>query len=198
MTLTLIHAPRSRSSSFVWLLEELDTAYEMKTVTIRRGDGSGALDPANPHPHGKVPAILHDGVMIHEQSAIALYLTDRFPEKGLGPLVGDPRRGPYLTWLVYYSSVAEPSFTSKMLNVPVPRGTAGWVEVDEMMAHIVKTLESQPYLVGDRLSAADILFGGAFNLFAGSPLLPKSKTIADYARRCVSRPAFAKAAAKDG
>jgi glutathione S-transferase len=198
MALTLIHSPRSRSFSFVWLLEELDTPYEIKTVTIRRGDGSGALDPANPHPHGKVPAILDNGVLIHEQSAIALYLTDRFPASGLGPQVDDPGRGPYLTWLAYYSGVVEPSFTSKFLNVPVPRGTAGWVEVDETMAHIVSTLANHAYLLGDRFSAADILFGGAFNLFADSPFLPKSQVIADYAQRCVSRPAFAKAAAKDG
>ncbi len=28
--------------------------YDIQYVSIRRGDGSGALDPANPHPHGKV------------------------------------------------------------------------------------------------------------------------------------------------
>lgn len=193
MALTLIHSPRTRSSSFVWLLEELEAPYELKLVSIRRGDGSGGLDPANPHPHGKVPALIHDGALVHEQAAIALYLTDLFPKNGLGPVLGDPKRGPYLTWLAYYAGVAEPSFMSAFMQMDVPRGAAGWVNVGEMMEHIVGTLAKQPYLLGDNFSAADILFGGAFNLFAQNPVLPKSDTIAAYAQRCVDRPAHKRA-----
>src|SRR5579864_8617731 len=58
--ITLYHAPRSRSSRFIFLLEELGTPYKIHPVTIRRGDGSGVADPANPHPHGKVP-VIRDG-----------------------------------------------------------------------------------------------------------------------------------------
>ncbi len=197
MGLTLIHSPRTRSSSFVWLLEELEAPYELKLVSIRRGDGSGGADPDNPHPHGKVPALVHDGVLIHEQIAIALYLTDLFPRNGLGPVVGDPRRGPYLTWIAYYAGVAEPSFMSAFMKMEVPRGAAGWVGIAEMMEHIVATLEKQPYLLGDRFSAADILFGGTFNLFAENPLLPKSDIVRAYAKRCIDRPAHRRALARD-
>ena len=42
--ITLYHAPRSRASRFIFLLEELGAPYELAEVTIRRGDGSGALD----------------------------------------------------------------------------------------------------------------------------------------------------------
>ena len=52
--LTLVHAPRSRSSRFLWLLEEIGKPYDIQYVSIRRSDGSGALDPANPHPHEPV------------------------------------------------------------------------------------------------------------------------------------------------
>ncbi len=197
MTLTLFHTPRSRSTNFIWLLEELGAAYDLKLVNIRRGDGSGAADAANPHPHGKVPALLHDGALVHEQAAIALYLTDLFPKAGLGPVAGDAARGPYLTWLAYYCGVAEPAFMSKFLNVTVPRGSAGWVDVSEMVAHVEATLKQGPYLLGARFSAADILFGGVFHLFAESPHLPPSDVLRDYAKRCVSRPAFAVAQAKD-
>lgn len=198
MTLTLVHSPRTRSSSFLWLLEELEAPYDLKVVSIRRGDGSGGLDPDNPHPHGKVPALVHDGALVHEQVAIALYLTDLFPKNGLGPVVGDPKRGPYLTWLAYYAGVAEPSFMSAFMKAEVPRGAAGWVAVDEMMAHIAGTLGKQPYLLGDKFSAADILFGGTFNLFAQSPILPKSDVIEAYAARCISRPAHRRAMERDG
>ncbi|MCC6918396.1 MAG: glutathione S-transferase family protein [Alphaproteobacteria bacterium] len=197
MSLTLIHSPQTRSSAFIWLLEELEAPYELKRVTIRHAGQTEGLDPANPHPHGKVPGLIHDGVFIHEQTAIALYLTDLFPKNRIGPQIGDPKRGPYLTWLAYYSGVAEPAFVSAFLKMEPPRGTAGWVKVDEVMAYLIKTLGAQPYLLGNDFSAADLLFGGTFNLFSQSPLLPKSDVIRDYAQRCVSRPAAQRAQAKD-
>jgi glutathione S-transferase len=94
--LTLIHAPRSRSSSFLWLLEEIGAPYEIQYVSIRRGDGSGALDPANPHPHGKVPFLKDGASTVFEQTAIALYLADKFPDAHLGPTIGDPSVGCFL------------------------------------------------------------------------------------------------------
>ena len=131
--ITLYHSPKSRSARMIWLLEELGAPYEIKTVTVRRADGTGAVDPANPHPHGKVPAIKDsdDGTVVFESPAIALYLTDKFPKNGIGPEVGDAKRGTYLSWLSYYTGVLEPAFLSKFLNTPVPRGTAGWVVVEE-------------------------------------------------------------------
>ena len=198
MPLTLVHSPRSRSSAFVWLLEELGAPYQLKIVSIRRGDGSGAADPSNPHPHAKVPVLLHDGVMVHEQTAIALYLTDLFPANGIGPLLGDPKRGPYLSWLAYYSGVAEPAFLSKLMKHDVPRGSAGWVDLDEMMAHINRVLEKSAYLLGERFSAVDLLFGGTFHLFWQNPVLPKTPVLEAYVKRVTARPALARAQAKDG
>ena len=64
--LTLYHAPQSRSSRFLWLLEEIGEPYTVEYVDIRRADGSGAPDPRNPHPDGKVPALLHDGQLVTE------------------------------------------------------------------------------------------------------------------------------------
>jgi glutathione S-transferase len=197
MTLTLFHSPRSRSSSFIWLLEELGVSYELKIVDIRRGDGSGSLDPANPQPHGKVPAILHDGVLVHEQTAICLYLTDAFPKAGLGPVVGDKRRGPYVTWLSYYSGVIEPAFFSKFMKIEVPRGSAGWVDATEVMAHVAATLQKSPYLTGDSFTSVDLLVGGTFNLFWQSPNMIRTPAIEAYVKRCMDRPARLAAEKKD-
>lgn len=88
--LRLHHAPRSRSSRIVWLLEELKADCQIVYTTITRQDGSGDEDEANPHPDKKVPALVHDDVLITESSAIVLYLTDLFPEAGLGPQPKDP------------------------------------------------------------------------------------------------------------
>ena len=195
--ITLYHRPKSRSTRFIFLLEELEAPYEIRIVTTRSRDGSGAADPANPHPHGKVPAISDEGVVVFESPAIALYLTDKFPQKRLGPLAGDADRGAYLSWLAYYTGVLEPSFMSKFMNVDVPRGTAGWVAVEEVMPAVVQRLARGPYLLGERFSAADVLYGTTFAMFAQSPVLPKSPVIEEYVKRVVSRPAYVRAIARE-
>jgi len=195
--ITLYHRPRTRSTRFIVLLEELAAPYTIRIVSTRQGDGGGAPDPANPHPHGKVPAISDDGVIVFESPAIALYLTDRFPENRLGPPVADPQRGPYLSWLSYYSAVLEPAFMCKFMNIEVPRVSAGWAGLDEVMAVILARLERGPYLLGENYTALDVLYGSMFALFGKSELLPKSPLIAAYVQRFTERPAFARALARD-
>jgi glutathione S-transferase len=193
---TLFHRPKTRATRFIFLLEELEAPYTVRTVTTRNRDGSGAADPANPHPHGKVPAISDDGVVVFESPAIALYLTDKFPGNRLGPLSGDAQRGTYLSWLAYYGSVFEPACVSKFMKVEVPRGTAGWVALEEVMPALMQRLAPGPYLLGERFSALDVLYGAAFAQLA--QLLPKSPLLEEYVQRVVTRPAYTRALAKDG
>ena len=195
--ITLFHAPRSRSFRTLWLLEELGVSYDLKIVNIRRGDGSGAVDPANPHPHGKVPAITDDGALVFETPAIALYLTDRFSEKELGPRTGDSNRGAYLTWLAYYTGVIEPSLTAKFLKIQHIYGTFGWAPFDDVLGYLTRSLE-QPYLLGDRFSAADIVIGGSLPLLMSRGIVPESGVFKSYVQRISERPARTRAQAKDG
>jgi glutathione S-transferase len=194
--ITLYHRPNTRSTRFIFLLEELEAPYAIHLVSTRTRDGGGAVDPDNPHPHGKVPAISDDGALVFESAAIALYLTDKFPKNRLGPLGGEPGRGAYLSWLAYYAGVFEPAFVSKFMSWEAPRSTAGWVAVEEVIAGIIARLSPGPYLLGERFSAADVLYATSFALFAKSPLLPKSPVIDEYVRRVVARPAFARAMAR--
>jgi glutathione S-transferase len=195
--ITLYHRPKTRSARFVFLLEELQAPYTVQIVTTRTRDGGGAPDPANPHPHGKVPAISDDGEVVFESPAIALYLTDKFPKNRLGPQVGEPGRGTYLSWLAYYSGVLEPAFMSTFMKFEVPRVAAGWVPVDEAMATVLALLAKGPYMLGEQFSAVDVLYGTMFALFAQSPILPKSAVLDEYVKRVVSRPAYARASARD-
>jgi len=194
--ITLYHRAKTRSSRFIFLLEELGVPYQLKLVTTRTREG-GEVDPANPHPHGKVPALSDDGVLVFESAAITLYLTDKYPKAGLGPVVGDPKRGPYLSWLAYYAGVLEPAILSKFMKMEVPRGTAGWVPAEEAIAALAQQLSPGPFILGERFSGADVLFGTTFAMFGQNPLIPQSKVIREYAQRVVSRPAFARALARD-
>jgi glutathione S-transferase len=191
--LTLFHAPRSRSTRFLWLLEELGADYEVKTVDIYRSFGNtGARDPANPHPHGQVPALLDDGVLITESAAIALYLTDKFPAHAIGPAIGDPKRGPYLSWLAYYAGVLEPSVVNLWKQRQDDEDKKTYQTLDDRLR---TTLESSPWLLGDHFSAADILFISLLQF--ARQMLPPHAVYDDWLARANTRPALARALAKD-
>lgn len=192
--LKLYHSPQSRSSRFLWLLEEIGQPYEIEYVTIRRGDGSGGPDPKNPHPQGKVPALEHDGRLVWESGAICLYLTDAFPEAGLGPKVGDPGRGDYLGWLFFYAAEVEPNMIMKVSGAVdgQPHAARGY---ELMTERFEGQLKRHPYILGDAFSAADVLFGSAVQW--GSEMLPKSEVLSAYLARVIDRPANKAAQAKD-
>ena len=156
--------------------------------------GTGTPDPANPHPDKQVPAIVHDGALVAESVAIVLYLTDAFPEAGLGPAVGDPRRGDYLTWLAWYAAAMEPAMFASMGGeldaAPMKRRS-----YDAMVCRLLNALARGPYLMGDAFSGADILVGSALN-FARSAM-PESAALDAYVARCKARPAAIRAVALD-
>lgn len=191
--LTVFHKAQSRSSTVVWLLEELGVPYETKEVTIRTMDGSGAIDPANPHPHGKVPALEHDGRRVFEIAAITLYLTDLFPEKKLGPQIGDALRGEYLSWLSYRPGVIEPAMIMRRMNIQHVHGMMGWAEAGEVESVLHETLSHRTYLLGEEFSAADIATGGVVAFLMQFKLLRETDVLKAYCERITSRPAFAKA-----
>jgi glutathione S-transferase len=115
----------------------------------------------------------------------------------LGPVVGDARRGAYVSWLSYYAGVMEPAWMSAYMKWDIPRGTAGWVKTDEVMAFINATLEKSPYILGEKFSAVDILIGTTFKMFMGSPMLEKADLLDAYVSRVHNRPAYARAQAKE-
>jgi glutathione S-transferase len=198
--LTLYHAPRSRSFRMLWLLEELAVPYELKLVEIRRGDGSGSEPGAEYrkiHPHAKVPALMHDGASVFETPAIALYLTDTFVDKGLGPKIGDKLRGPYLSWLAYSTGVIEPAILEKVLKIPHQVGTFGWASPDEVEAMLESALSSNPYLLGPKFSAADVVVGGTMLFMLQFKLLTPKAMFTAYTERLAARPAYKRAQEKD-
>jgi glutathione S-transferase len=194
--LTLHHAPQSRSSRIIWLLEEIGEPYRLVLTDIPRLDGTGAPDPTNPHPDKKVPALVDDGVLVTESAAIVLYLTDKFPKAGLGPAVGDPLRGPYLSWLSYYAGVVEPvvalEFAGLGNNDMAQRTFRGKAEFGE---RVLAALRKGPYLLGDAFSGADLLFASMAQWSRQS--LPADPLVDAWLARINARPALARAMARD-
>jgi glutathione S-transferase len=194
--ITLHHAPQSRSSRIIWLLEELGAPYQLVITDIPRMDGSGASDPANPHPDRKVPALVDDGVLVTESSAIVLYLTDRFPAADLGPTVGDPLRGAYLSWLAYYAGVAEPVVTIGFAGLADhPQLQRSFRGSEEIGARVLAALRAGSHLLGGQFSGADLLFASMAQWARHT--LPADPLVDTWLARVNARPALARAMARD-
>lgn len=190
--LTLYYSPQSRATRAYQLIDELGAFDEVRieTVKIARNDGSGGADPKNPHPDGKVPMLVHDGVEIWESAAIFLYLTDLFPKAKLGPLPGDKLRGRYLSWLAWYAGVMEPVMHFKMMDIDHPGLRHTFRSYDEAAARLIKALEAKPWLVGDSYSAADLMIGSTFGWMPS--MTPDNAAVKDWVKRCGERPAVAR------
>jgi glutathione S-transferase len=195
--LTLFHSPNSRSTACMTLLEEMGIRdrVAVKLVTIKRLDGTGGIDAANPHPEGKVPALLHDGRLITERGAIMVHLTTLFPEAGMAPAVGSPLWGDYLSWMSWYQGVLEPVLILDFCKLEHPSLTATFRTPVEATARIKAALVKGPWLLGDKFSAADLLVHSPYAWFKEAT--PDDPLIRDWVERCKARPARLKVLQED-
>lgn len=193
--ITLYHAPQSRSSRIIWLLEEIGAPYTIRPVSIFRPmTGQGVPDAANPHPDQRVPAIEYAGMMVAESVAIVLCLADAFPQARLAPAPDAAERGTYLTWLAWYAAEMEPAMFAAMSG---ELGSAPHKQrnYDAVVRRIERALADAPYVMGTDFSGADLLIGSA--LAFARQAFPESKLIDAYVERCRTRPAAVRGAALD-
>jgi glutathione S-transferase len=196
-TVLLYHGPQSRSSGTLTLLEELGAPYELHVLNLKAGEQRQAAYLAV-NPMGKVPAIRHHGALVTEQVAIALYLADQFPQAGLAPAIGDKLRGPYLRWMAYYAGCFEPAIIDRALKRdPAPAMMSSYGDFDTMLATLDAQLAGGPWLLGERFTAADVLWGTATNWVLQFGLMPPTPAISAYAARATARPAYQRARETD-
>lgn len=194
---TFFHAPQTRSGATRALLEELGVEFDMHVLSLKAGD-TRKPEYLAVNPMGKVPAIRHGDALITEQPAVMMYLADLYPAAKLAPPIGDPLRGPYLRWMVFYGSCFEPAVVDKsMKREPAPPSSSPYGDFDTMLGTLVYQLGRGAYLLGETFSAADVLYGTALNWMVQFGLVPELPLIRAYIDRVSSRPAMQRAAAAD-
>lgn len=78
----LYYIPTTRAVRPRWLLEEIGIGYELIYVTMEM---TQQQEYRQLHPHGKVPVLVDEEIIIFESAAICAYLADKYPEKGFAP-----------------------------------------------------------------------------------------------------------------
>ncbi len=191
--------PQSRGRIVRWMLEEVGQPYRTEVL----GYGEDMKSPAYLaiNPMGKVPAIVHRGVVVTEAAAICGYLADAFPQAGLAPAQDDPLRGSYFRWLFFAAGPVEAAVSAKAFGLLAPPDKAGMVGYGSF-ERMADTLEkaaagAAPWLLGERFSAADVYLGSQVLWGTMFKTLPEREAFAGYGERLRARPAWQRAAALD-
>ena len=196
--LKLYHSPQSRSSRFIWMLEELGQPYDVKLIKLSEGDnlkpGFLAINPM-----GKVPALAHKGTVITEAAAICTYLADEFPQAKLNVPVGTPARGVYLKWLFFGPGCFEPAVIDRAAprKEEARRGMLGYGTFDTTMDTVAGAIAKGPWLMGEQFTAADVIVGSTIRWGTMFKLIPERPEFTAYLARMAARPAAQRAEAKD-
>jgi glutathione S-transferase len=196
MAITLYHHPFTRAANVVWMLEELGVDYELRFVDFAKGEQKTPEILAM-NPMGKVPIVRDGDVVVTESAAIAIYLADRYSLGTLAPALDDPARGPYLRWSFFAPSVIEPGLLAKGAGWPFRPSNAGWGTHESLIAAMESAIAGRTYLLGDRFSMADTVFGGTVRYMLRFKLLEPSPIFTGYAERLAARPALQRANARN-
>ena len=195
--LTFYHSPNTRSTATRILLEELGAPYELAVLDTKKGENRQPAYLAV-NPMGKVPAIVHDGNLVTESVAIFIYLADAFPSASLAPAIGDRDRGPYLRWMAYYAACFEPAVVDRaQKREQAPLAMSPYGDFDTMLKTVTDQLGRGPYILGDRFTAADVLWGTGLGWTTMFGIVPKTPLIETYIERVAARPAAQRVKALD-
>lgn len=195
------HLNNSRSQRILWLLEELDTPYEI--VHYKRGEPLPLAPPElkEVHPLGKSPVITDGSRTIAESGAIVEYIIDKYGNGRLRPQHGSDDYWKYIEWLHY----AEGSAMLPLL-LALYAGLLGDAaallqpridsEIANNLSYMESSLGNRQFFVGDQLTGADIQLLFVLEA-AGSRLQPYPALVA-YRDRMHARAAYRRGIDKGG
>jgi glutathione S-transferase len=196
MSIVLYHHPFSRASTVVWMLEEIGVPYQLRHVDLMTGaqktDEIRALNPM-----GKLPILTDGEAVVTESAAIGLYLADRYAYGVLAPRVDAPERAAYLRWSLFAPSVIEPGAMAHAAGWEFKPGQAGWGSYETMLEAIASAIAGRDFLLGDKFSMADVIFGGTLRFMLQFAMIEPRPIFTEYSQRLADRPALQRADARN-
>ena len=190
----LYHLPGSRSTRVLWLLEEIGGGHELEVMAKeeRKSD-----EHARRHPLRRVPVLETDGRFLFESAALLLQLADLHPDARLNFDLGTHERGLVYQWTLFAMTELEPPILELLRSRETDEARAGKaVEAFGAAARAVEdALADREFLVGDRLSVADIAVGSVLFFGRRMELTGGLPGVEAYLERLEARPARQRAVA---
>ncbi|ACA85201.1 glutathione S-transferase family protein [Shewanella woodyi] len=199
----LYGVPRSRSLRVSWTLEELGLDWQYHFINFAKGDSRSESFLAV-NPCGKVPALVDNDLVVTESAAIVLHLAEKYGDRKLLPTLGSDASALHHQWVSFIiCELEQPLWTIGKHKFALPEeirqqsmfAVAKW-EFDKAAAIAENWLPDSDFLLGDKLSAADILLGHTL-LWATRFEQDIPPKLAAYRDRVTARPTMVKALEKE-
>ncbi|MDA3452599.1 MULTISPECIES: glutathione S-transferase family protein [Acinetobacter] len=166
MSIILHHLNASRSFRILWLLEEINQPYELKSYFRDKATNLAPQELKNIHPLGKSPVIELNGKVIVESGAIVEILIEKFAPQ-LMPVKDSDSYLDYLQWVHFSESSAMVPYLLNIFNsIELKNGTQlkfldqyAQTELDKVFSYLDQQLVGKKFLVGDCLTGADFMIG---------------------------------------
>lgn len=186
--LTLYHIGFSRSTTALWMLEEIGQPYKVQPIEKDRENRDPSYLQINPM--NKVPALKHGKRIITESAAICVYLAEQFPEANLHVNPSEPKRHEFLKWAFFAPSCLEPAILDRMFErKEVPLGSSGWGDFETIIDLISSNLRDRKYFLGDKFTVVDVIMGSLLGWGAMIKKIPETPEIKNYLTTIDARPA---------
>jgi glutathione S-transferase len=202
LMITLHHLRFSRSTRILWLLEEIGIDYELvvydRDAAFRAPDTLKAV-----HPLGKAPVIVDGELVLAESSAILRYLDQRYNGGRLAPPAGTADHALHDEWL----DLVEGSAAMPAMLILLGRMTGGLnealggfatAEFGKILGHIAARVADRAFLMGDRLTLADIQMSYILAAAQGTGALGQYPAITAYLERLYAQPGLQRAIERGG
>lgn len=146
------------------MLALCEVDYEV-IVLERQADGSFPPFFHAINPRAEVPTlVMPDGSVMTESAAMMIHLADLHPETGLSPPIGSPQRARFLRWQMFLATTVYMSDLRLFYPHRYTTEEAGAAGIkaraEESMARefeiYAEALGEGPFILGDKMSAADI------------------------------------------
>jgi glutathione S-transferase len=201
--LTVHHLNNSRSQRILWLLEELELPYELKTYQRNAETNLAPAELEAVHPLGKSPIVTDGDNTIIESGAIIDYILRRHGDGRLQPQPGSVEHEQYLQWLHYAEGSAMLPLMLRMYTGRLPDGGAALQpriedELNRHLGYMNSALEGADWFVGNRFSGADVQLSFAVEIAPLLYSLEPFPNLAAFRERIHARPAYQQALRKGG
>lgn len=196
MTIMLYTNPMSRGRIVRWALEEIGHPYEI--THLHYGAEMKSPEFLAINSMGKVPALVHNGMVVTECAAICAYLADGFPEANLAPPL--TQRADYYRWLFFAAGPLEAAVSNRSLGFEVTaekQRMVGYGSYDAVLNALEEHLSRSVYVAGDQFTAADIYVGSHLMWGMQFKSIEARPVFENYVSRLSPRPAHIRASELD-
>jgi glutathione S-transferase len=195
--LTVYHRPGAgRPLRVVWALEEAGAEYDVVTITPEEGKSPEHLAR---QPLGRVPAIVDDEGPLFESTALCLHTGELYPDSGLVGPEGSHERALIQQWAIFSMTELEPPAIEaiRTRESDPERAAKAARRAAKAVAALERSLTGEPpYLVGGRLTVADIVGSEVMRVAVKYELIEPSAAVEGYLDPLAARPARERAIAR--